>query len=70
LILETWLAGQPASVIEQTGSETAGGGNLPRMSADELAKAPVGWAWTNGLLIIKVNDRFEAMRFKASNTGS
>lgn len=70
LILETWLACQPASVIEQTGSETGRGGNLPRMSADELAKAPIGWAWTNGLLTIKVNDRFETMRFKATDSGS
>ncbi|MGH7978783.1 MAG: DUF5110 domain-containing protein, partial [Limisphaerales bacterium] len=66
LILETWMDRAPASVIGRVGGGTAAGEALPQLSVEDLANAPRGWAFSNGLLTIKGNDRFEAERFEAN----
>jgi alpha-glucosidase len=66
LILETWMDRTPVSVVEQTGGRAVGGEELPQLNADDLANSPKGWSFSNGLLTIKDNDRFEAMVFEVS----
>jgi hypothetical protein len=64
LILETWIERAPRSVVEQAGAGTGSGETLPELNADALANAPKGWSFSNGLLTIKDNDRFEAATFE------
>jgi hypothetical protein len=67
LILETWIDRAPRTVVEQGGDVTVAGsvltGELPQLNADERANARFGWWFSNGLLTIKVEDPFEALRF-------
>lgn len=60
LILETWMKREPKLVTED-------GNTLPRLGAAALAKAPRGWSFANGLVTVKDNDRFEAVRFAIQN---
>jgi alpha-glucosidase len=65
LILELWLDHEPETV-----TETAGGGPgepLPRLDAAEFATSPRGWTFDAGLVMVKDNDRFEAVRFVVQN---
>jgi hypothetical protein len=64
LILETWIDRAPMSVVEQAGDGTGTGEDLPQLNPDDLANTPRGWSYSNGLLTIKDNDRFEAVRFE------
>ena len=63
LILQLWMEHEPASVTEQLGR--AGESSLSRLAPDQLSAAPAGWSYADGLLTIKDNDHFEAVRFKA-----
>jgi alpha-glucosidase len=60
LVLETWLEREPKAVVA-AGAKPAE--TLPRLSVAELAKAARGWSWADGMVVIKVHDRFEAVRF-------
>jgi alpha-glucosidase len=68
LILETWMDHAPAKVEWQLGDSTTAGsllyGELPQFSPGDLTNAPMGWSFSNGLLTIKDNDRFEAELFE------
>jgi alpha-glucosidase len=61
LILETWLDREPRTVTEQSG--TAAAETLPRLTAANLAKAPRGWFFANGIVTVKENDSFEPVHF-------
>ena len=67
LIFETWPDRASARVVEQVGGGTNSGEAFPQLNPDDLAKAPRGWSYSNGLLTIKDNDRFEAVRFEIQN---
>ncbi len=62
LIVETWLNVEPKSVTEQLGNATEGE-TLPRLNSGDLAGSSKGWSYTDGLVTIKDNDRFEAVKF-------
>jgi hypothetical protein len=61
--LETWLAREPQSVTVQTGQETGSGEPLPRLDRNNLTNASRGWSFADGVLTVKVVDRFEPTRF-------
>jgi alpha-glucosidase len=63
LVLETWLAREPQSVTVQTGREPGSGEPLPRLDRNNLANASRGWSFADGVLTVKVVDRFEPTRF-------
>jgi alpha-glucosidase len=63
LILQLWMDHEPASVTEQL--DNAAESTLSRLAPDQLSSAPAGWSYADGLLTIKDNDLFEAVRFKA-----
>jgi alpha-glucosidase len=63
LVLETWLAREPQSVTVQTGQETGSGEPLPRLDRNNLTNASRGWSFADGVLTVKVVDRFEPTRF-------
>ncbi|HEX9048406.1 MAG TPA: glycoside hydrolase family 31 protein [Verrucomicrobiae bacterium] len=56
LVLELWLDKEPKIVTES-------GNVLPRLGADNWAAAPRGWSFADGLLTIKDDDSFQAVRF-------
>jgi alpha-glucosidase len=60
LLVETWLEHEPKNVVEQAGG--GAGETLPRLSAADFATAPRGWMFAAGLLTVKDNDRFEALK--------
>ncbi|HUC85928.1 MAG TPA: glycoside hydrolase family 31 protein [Candidatus Acidoferrales bacterium] len=62
LILETWLDHEPKAVTEQANGAAAIE-TLPRLSAADLAKAPRGWSFAGGVVVVKDNDGFGAVRF-------
>ncbi|HTR43954.1 MAG TPA: glycoside hydrolase family 31 protein [Pseudomonadales bacterium] len=63
LVLQLWMDHEPASVTEQLSN--GGESSMSRFTPEQLAKAPAGWSYADGLLTIKDNDRFEAVHFKA-----
>ncbi|HEY1663747.1 MAG TPA: glycoside hydrolase family 31 protein [Verrucomicrobiae bacterium] len=65
LILQTWMAHAPAIVTEHL--ENGRSNTLPPMSADDLVRSSSGWSYSNGLLSIKDNDRFEPVSFTIQN---
>lgn len=67
LILETWMVREPGTVTEQSGNGTTGVETLPRLEAADLARLPKGWSYSDGLLTVKDNDRFEPVRFTIQN---
>jgi alpha-glucosidase len=67
LILQTWMEHEPKTVSEQSGGGMEGGETLPRMAAAALAGAVRGWSYANGLLTVKENDGFDAVRFVIKN---
>jgi alpha-glucosidase len=62
LIVETWLNGEPRSVTEQPG-DAIESEMLPRLNSGDLAGSSKGWSYTDGLVTIKDNDRFERLKF-------
>jgi alpha-glucosidase len=56
LILETWMEHAPRAVT------MASGNALPHLDSAALAKAPRGWAYTDGTLTIKDADTFGPVR--------
>lgn len=62
LVLETWLNGDPKSVTERSGNTTESE-TLPRLNAADLASSSKSWSYTNGLVTIKDNDHFEAVKY-------
>jgi len=64
LVLQLWMDREPASVIEQL--DNAAGSMLSRLAPDQLSTAPAGWSYADGLLTIKDNDYFEAVRFEVN----
>ncbi len=65
LVLQLWAEHEPVSVTEQLGN--ASESPMPRFTPIQLAKMPAGWSYADGLLTIKDNDRFEAVRFKVGH---
>jgi alpha-glucosidase len=61
LILELWSEQEPKTVTEQGAG--GGGETLPRLDAAAFAPAPRGWVFADGLLTIKDNDGFGAVKF-------
>ena len=65
LMVETWREREPKSVVEQAG---AGAGEpLPRLEEAAFATAPRGWMFAAGLLTVKENDPFVAVKFVVAN---
>lgn len=65
LFLQIWTDHEPATVIQQLGS----GDKLPlqKFNLSDLTGQPAGWSYADGLLTVKDNDRFEAVRFTVQN---
>jgi hypothetical protein len=61
LILETWLKREPNSVARQFGNATESE-TLPRLNSADLAGSSKGWSYTDDLVTIKDNDRFEGLK--------
>jgi alpha-glucosidase len=65
LVLQLWTDREPSSVTEQFGSGSQS--PMPRLNPDQLATASAGWSYADGLLTVKDNDRFDAVRFTTQN---
>jgi alpha-glucosidase (family GH31 glycosyl hydrolase) len=63
LILETWTEREPQSVSIQSGTGSTNVVALPHLGAGALARWAGGWTYAEGLLTVKVSDRFESVRF-------
>ena len=67
LILETWMDREPKSVTEQSGDGATQVETLSRLNADGFANSPKGWSYSDGLVTVKDEDRFEPVRFTIQN---
>jgi alpha-glucosidase len=65
LILELWLEHEPETVTEAT--DGGAGETLPRLDAAGFATSPRGWTFDAGLVLVKDDDSFEAVRFVIQN---
>jgi alpha-glucosidase len=64
LYLEMWLDHEPSAIAQSAGSNQE---EIPQLNPNDLAAASAGWAYTNGLLTVKGNDRFERTEFTIKN---
>jgi alpha-glucosidase len=62
LLVETWLEPEPKSATVQTAAGTDE--PLPRLTPADLANAPRGWSFAGGMVTVKENDPFAALRFR------